>query len=85
MTLVAAVFAMLIGALISEGAAASLNLTFTATFVTLMALLVTMQVGLVWRSGDYRDEELTEFVLWLHEEAAEASQGGGGGEHPSGT
>ena len=44
-----------------------------ATFLVGMLMIFAMQLSAVWRTREYRDEELAEFVLWLWAEASDAS------------
>ncbi len=72
-TSLVAIFLILMGVLISKAADASIPATLTATFLVGMMILMAMQLGIIWRTGEYRDEELSEFVLWLWAEATESS------------
>ena len=73
-----AFFLMLVGALVKKVADASFTGAFTTAFLVGMLILFAMQLGTVWRSRAYRDEELTEFVLWLWAEASEIGAGHAG-------
>ena len=70
-TTLVALFLMLLGVLISKAADASFPGTVTATFVVLMLIFIAMQLGAIWRTREYRDEEIAEFVLWLWAEASD--------------
>lgn len=71
-TVLVAIFVMLVGVLISKTADASIAATVTATVVLGFLILIAMQLSLFWRTREYRDEERTEFVLWRWTEACEA-------------
>ena len=73
-TVLLALFLMLLGVLISKGAEASVAATLMVTFLVGMLVFLTMQLGAIWRTREYRDEELAEFVLWLWAEASDTVQ-----------
>ena len=72
-TALVAVFLMLFGVLISKAADASIPGTLMALFFVGMLTLLAMQFSAIWRTREYRDEELAEFVLWLWAEAQDAN------------
>lgn len=72
-TVLQALFLLFLGALVSKVADVSVTGTITVLFVIGMLILLAMQLGAVWRTREYRDEELAEFVLWLWAEASERS------------
>jgi len=72
-----AVFLMLLGVLFSKGADASISATITATFLVGVLIVIAMQLGMIWRTREYRDEERVEFVLWLWAEASEMRSSAG--------
>ena len=70
-TALLALFLMLLGVLISKAAENSIPGTLTACFLVGMFTLFALQLSSIWRTREYRDEELAEFVLWLWVEAAD--------------
>lgn len=60
-----ALFLMLLGVLIAKAADYSVSGTITATILVGMLILLALQMGAIWRTREYRDEEMYEFVLWL--------------------
>jgi hypothetical protein len=70
-TFLVAIFVMLVGVLISKAADASISAIIAATVVIFFLIIIAAQLSLFWRTRDYRDEERTEFVLWLWAEACE--------------
>lgn len=70
-TALLALFVMLLGVLISKAAENSIPGTLTACFLVGMLTLLALQLSSIWRTREYRDEELAEFVLWLWAEAAD--------------
>lgn len=70
-TALLALFLMLLGVLISKTADASIPATIIATFGIGILTIFALQLSVIWRTREYRDEELTEFVLWLWAEASE--------------
>jgi hypothetical protein len=72
-TALVALFLMLLGVLISKLADASIPGTLMALFAVGMLALLAIPFSAIWRTREYRDEELAEFVLWLWAEAQDAN------------
>lgn len=75
-TALVALFLMLLGVLISKAADASVPGTLMALFLVGMLGILAMQFSAIWRTREYRDEELAEFVLWLWAEASDLTDSG---------
>jgi hypothetical protein len=56
---------MLLGAVVSKVAEISFQTVLVGAFLFGGAFLITLPLNSLWRSRDYRDEEIAEFVLWL--------------------
>lgn len=65
---------MLAGALIPKAVDLSLGPVLISVVMIIIALLVMLTISGLWRTREYKDEELTEFVLWLWAGASEDDQ-----------
>ena len=78
-TVFTAVVVIVTSGLVSRLASTSITLALTLLFVVFMLLLASMQIGFFWRTREYKDEEMAEFVLWLEAEASDVNQTDKGG------
>jgi hypothetical protein len=69
-----AALVMLAGALIPKAVDLSLGPVLISVVMIIIALLVMLTISGLWRTREYKDEELTEFVLWLWAGASEYDQ-----------
>lgn len=69
-----AALVMLAGALISKTVDLSPAPILISVFVIIIALIMVLPISGLWRTREYKDEELTEFVLWLWTGASEDDQ-----------
>ena len=70
----AALFMILLGVVVQKAADVSIQFVLLTSAFLLAFIVLAVQVGWIWRTRDYMDEELTEFVLWLWSEANDCNE-----------